>query len=73
MITDQEIADLLEDATKQIAGDIHWPPYIGRPPAQIFSAPIESATGWDDPIAVWRQFCAMINVRHSGILQEPER
>lgn len=46
MITDREIADLLEDETKEIAGDIHWASYVGRAPAQIFSAPIQSAAGW---------------------------
>ena len=156
MITDQEIADLLDDATKEIAGDIHWAPSATHDGAQEFTVAVQSAAGWplrieawlnqgaqklslalihedagrivgldlgptlvhhnpvcrktraaklrcdcprgshiqiwseaegteravavseitaawDDPIGAWQQFCAMINVRHSGILQEPER
>ena len=37
-----------------------------------YAAPEITAT-WDDPVAAWRQFCALINVAHRGILSQPER
>lgn len=35
--------------------------------------PSDITVEWDEPVAVWRQFCAEMNVIHRGILQEPER
>ena len=34
--------------------------------------PLDITAEWDDPVGVWRQFCAEINVTHRGILWEPE-
>lgn len=40
--------------------------------AWAYAAP-EITASWDEPVAVWRQFCDLINVTHRGILREPER
>lgn len=47
-----------------------WSEAEGTERAAVVS---EITAAWDDPIGAWQQFCAMINVRHSGILREPER
>ena len=156
MLTDQSLAVLLADTTKEVLDDIHWTPSATHDGAQEFVVIVQSAAGWtlrieawwkpssqklsfaliheatgrivgldlgptlvhhnpgcrktraaklrcdcprgshiqiwseaegtehaaavseitsawDDPIGAWQQFCAMINVRHSGILREPER
>ena len=53
MITDQEIADLLEDVTKQIAGDIHWAPSATHDGAQEFTVAVQSVAGWPLRIEGW--------------------
>ena len=35
--------------------------------------PSDITMEWDEPVGVWRQFCAELNVIHRGTLQEPER
>lgn len=34
-------------------------------------APEDITEPWDRPVAVWSQFCAEANLRHTGTIQEP--
>ena len=33
--------------------------------------PPDITAGWDDPVTVWKQFCAEANLRHDGVLEQP--
>lgn len=33
--------------------------------------PEDITASWDDPVEVWRQFCAEANIRHTGIMRLP--
>ena len=33
--------------------------------------PTDIIETWDRPVEVWEQFCAEVNLRHSGTIQEP--
>ncbi len=35
--------------------------------------PPDITAEWDDPLTVWKQFCAEANLRHSGVLEHPFR
>lgn len=34
--------------------------------------PEDITATWDQPIEVWRQFCAEANIRHQGIMRQPD-
>ena len=33
--------------------------------------PADITAQWDDPVAVWAQFCAEVTIRHDGTLHPP--
>lgn len=35
-------------------------------------APLDITASWDQPVEVWRQFCAEIRIEHTGVLHPPE-
>lgn len=39
--------------------------------AEFAYVPSDITTQWDDPVAVWQEFCLEIGVTHSGTLKEP--
>ncbi len=38
---------------------------------RIAYRPNDITAEWDDPVSVWKQFCAEANLRHSGVLEHP--
>lgn len=46
----------------------HWKPGWKD---RIAYRPPDITAAWDDPVTVWKQFCAEANLRHTGVLERP--
>lgn len=53
MLTNQGLADLLADTTKEVLDDIHWTPSATHDGAQEFVLIVQSAAGWPLRIRAW--------------------
>ena len=53
MLTNQSLAVLLADTTKEVLGDIRWTPSATHDGAQEFVLIVQSAAGWPLRIRAW--------------------
>ena len=53
-------------------GDVHKHRWTDEFRDKWAYAPEDITATWDQPVEVWRQFCAEANIRHAGTLRVPE-
>ncbi|MCY3538754.1 MAG: hypothetical protein OXH10_02665 [bacterium] len=52
-------------------GDVHKHTWTDRYRDAMAYVPLDITATWDQPVEVWRQFCAEANIRHDGTLATP--